>query len=786
MRGKPSIVASIFIFFLTLTAATCFAQYDPNGLFQFSRYWQQEPSDETSYDLNLNPDAQIDAQDLLRLIQGIRTGASVPTSKETIVIELPEELPGAPADYSVASLLESASGSEEGSSLMVADTGAPSLLMLTNPSGKVVLLGYALPPSVASGKLSARLRSSVLRQGGGIEVSAESTALALVMMSPYLLGSTGPQRVEIAGEVVASATFPSLVQAVQAAITAHPDDPLNSQLHPELYEQAARLMIDILIARSADGKPGSRMTLEEHQWIVDDPSGNRAEVVIRNPKMTYFGVGFYDPEDDDLWLMGLAKRKGSLVDLFQWPPMFFAQPEETGFPVGDGRYNVSLYKGFNFGTFPIGEVFSYSLPQGRPTLANTAIATLMILDLVGGFGPEFFSLDSLEALFQIFEDIGEAGLIGEAISRGDVTGAISGLVQIMGSHQEEIVRWIWKSLGLDGRTKPVRLMKQIGGVFEDLALPLKIIGAANEQLPFFWDLVTPPYQLQFHIEQENGKLITMDEGPWAAPTPSPTETSTPTPTRTPFSGGDEISIPLPGGVTLEMVKIPAGSFMMGRYAGEQDSYSYEDFQHQVTISQDFYLGKYEVTKAQWTAVMGTTPWSGESYVLNDPNSPAVYVSWNDINGTGGFIEKLNALGQGTFRLPSEAEWEYACRAGTTTRFYWGDDPSYTQISDYAWWDGNAWDAYELYAHVVGLKLPNAWGLYDMSGNVWEWCQDYWHGNYTGAPANGSAWESPTSSYRVLRGGGWSGSGHYCRSAIRGGDSPDNRYGSSGLRLARTP
>ncbi len=240
------------------------------------------------------------------------------------------------------------------------------------------------------------------------------------------------------------------------------------------------------------------------------------------------------------------------------------------------------------------------------------------------------------------------------------------------------------------------------------------------------------------------------------------------------------SIFLPGGVTMEMVKIPAGSFMMASPDNEQDRWSDEGPQHQVTIGYDFYLGKYEVTKAQWTAVMGTTPWSGYSYVLNDPNSPAVSISWNDCQA---FVHALNHLGQGTFRLPSEAEWEYACRAGTTTRFYWGDDPSYTQIGSYAWYWGNC--SSEQYAHVVGLKLPNDWGLYDMSGNVWEWCQDYWYGNYSGAPANGSAWESPTSSGRVLRGGCWCCIDYRCRSASRYWDFPGSGYYDSGVRIVRT-
>ena len=248
------------------------------------------------------------------------------------------------------------------------------------------------------------------------------------------------------------------------------------------------------------------------------------------------------------------------------------------------------------------------------------------------------------------------------------------------------------------------------------------------------------------------------------------------------SSGEGETIMLPGDVPLEMVWIPAGTFMMGRYPGEQDSYDYEDPQHEVTLSSGFWLGKYELSKAQWEAVMGTTPWSGQSYVLDDPNSPAVYVSWNDAQS---FITALNGLTGKTFRLPSEAEWEYACRAGTSTRFYWGDDPSYTVGNAYCWWTYNAWDVGEQYAHVVGLKLPNAFGLHDMSGNVWEWCEDDWHWNYTGAPANGAAWaDSPRGSSRVVRGGGWGDDGYYCPSARRFLYSPSGSSSDFGFRLAR--
>ena len=237
---------------------------------------------------------------------------------------------------------------------------------------------------------------------------------------------------------------------------------------------------------------------------------------------------------------------------------------------------------------------------------------------------------------------------------------------------------------------------------------------------------------------------------------------------------------------IEMVWIEPGTFEMGRYSGEQGSSATEDPQHTVTLYSGFWLGKYEVTKGQWETLMGTTPWRNADYVLDDPDSPAIDMFPRDARE---FIELLNRLSGQTFRLPSEAEWEYACRAGTTTRFYWGDDPDYTAIDDYAWWEYNASDLLQRYAHVVGLKLPNAWGLYDMSGNVYEWCADNWHDSYDGAPSDGSAWvNSPRNAPQVCRGGSWIGGAWYCRSARRRngtvsiiGSNPYNFYG---FRLAR--
>lgn len=223
------------------------------------------------------------------------------------------------------------------------------------------------------------------------------------------------------------------------------------------------------------------------------------------------------------------------------------------------------------------------------------------------------------------------------------------------------------------------------------------------------------------------------------------------------------SSPLPG---ASFVKIPPGSFQMG-----SNEYGDEKPIHTVNIK-TFYMMTTEVTQAQWQAVMGNNP----SYFKGD-NLPVECVSWNDVQE---FLRKLNQKDPGkNYRLPSEAEWEYACRAGTTTKFYSGNNDS--DLDGIAWYSGNSHDK----THPAGQKCPNVWGLYDISGNVWEWCQDWYHDSYKGAPTDGSAWESPRGSYRVLRGGSWYNFPNFCRSASRSYNSPDRRSYGMGFRLVRS-
>ena len=237
--------------------------------------------------------------------------------------------------------------------------------------------------------------------------------------------------------------------------------------------------------------------------------------------------------------------------------------------------------------------------------------------------------------------------------------------------------------------------------------------------------------------------------------------------QTPEKLSKEITFDLGNGVKLEMVGIRAGVFLMGDES--------ERPQHKVRITKPFYMGKYLVTQEQWEAVMDDNPSQSKG-----PKKPVVRVSWDDCQA---FMAKLNAniaAGKGRFALPTEAQWEYACRAGSTTKYCFGDDES--QLDEYAWYKGNS--AHK--THPVGEKRPNAWGLYDMHGSAWEWCADWYDSNYYGASPADDPMGPASGSRRVYRGGGSGTPATRCRSAIRDGNESGYRVGNVGLRACLVP
>lgn len=235
---------------------------------------------------------------------------------------------------------------------------------------------------------------------------------------------------------------------------------------------------------------------------------------------------------------------------------------------------------------------------------------------------------------------------------------------------------------------------------------------------------------------------------------------------------------------MKFVLIPSGSFMMGsgisvketirQFGLSKQHYEGEHPQHKVTISRPFYLQSTEVTQGQWQKVMGNNP---SHFKHRGENCPVESVSWHDAQE---FIKRLNEIeGTDEYRLPTEAEWEYACRAGSTTRFCFGDDAQ--MLGEYAWYYNNSKGR----THLVRQKKPNTWGLYDMHGNAWEWCQD-WYGPYPKGHVTNPKGPSSGEDRRVSRGGSWCYGVSHIRSAIRIKLNPNmhNTFGTFGFRVAR--
>jgi eukaryotic-like serine/threonine-protein kinase len=241
------------------------------------------------------------------------------------------------------------------------------------------------------------------------------------------------------------------------------------------------------------------------------------------------------------------------------------------------------------------------------------------------------------------------------------------------------------------------------------------------------------------------------------------------------------------GVKLEMIYLQGGSFLMGSPSDEKDRDSDEGPVHTVELD-GFWIGKYTVTQLQYQSIIDKAPFYFQSEIIHEkgflgigrkterrinPHYPAETVSWNDAME---FCRKLSQRTGKTFTLPTEAQWEYACRAGTTTRYYFGDNDRY--LKEYGWFNKNS----NKQTHPIGQKKPNVWGLYDMHGNVWEWCLDWYGENYYSQSPRRNPAGPGSGSYRVRRGGSWSYNAGLCRSAYRSWSTPSDTLHNLGFRL----
>ncbi|EKU96833.1 hypothetical protein Lepto7375DRAFT_0748 [Leptolyngbya sp. PCC 7375] len=257
---------------------------------------------------------------------------------------------------------------------------------------------------------------------------------------------------------------------------------------------------------------------------------------------------------------------------------------------------------------------------------------------------------------------------------------------------------------------------------------------------------------------------------------------------------------LPGGVTLRMMQISGGTFMMGSPETEVDRFSDEGPQHEVTLA-GFFLGKYAVTQAQWQAVAGLplvkVEMSPDPSNFKGNDRPVEQVNWYEAEE---FCARLSVYTGRRYGLPSEAQWEYACRAGTETPFHFGETLT-TDLANYcgqdreinnrtysgSYGEGPKGEYREETTSVGLFDVANDFGLCDMHGNVWEWCADHWHDNYDGVPTDGSPWLTEDSeANRVVRGGSWDSDPRNCRSASRGSYRPDDRDSNFGFRVSCEP
>ncbi len=643
----------------------------------------------------------------------------------------------------------------------ISDSMEASFTAAVNQYGNPVLLSFMtyLPEAGLMG---------VKKKGGQVQLAAtdnismgiESTALSLIMLNPALIGSSAYERKTFAEKALQHSRFNELVTGITDILSADPNSNyLVDDSHPELFELANEIAGAVYDSLVAEGQL-------QMSGITDRPDpgiqvGASGKIEFTNPFYIYYGTGIYEygtAQANPVFAQRPRSLRWGFVP-YTGGPGDYGITEESITP--DESLSVKINKGFDFDS-PYW--WNPGYPVGRGTVYNSGRIVLDLIDLV-------VKIPGLESKMVIIVDaILESQAIDKIVNgfkTGNASEVLSGFLDFIRLNSEHILHSLWQDAATDQMRNYVNLLHSVAGnVFKVLTVVQKV--------PFYVDLFIAPGEATYDFILQGGQVVLIEEEP---------DTS------------------VIQGIT--MVSIPAGTFQMGSESGNSD----EKPVHTVTITA-FQMSACEITNAQYAGYLNaalaageitattsivtgaTGDYSGQMYIVlfgsHDSNNkcwisfsnntfvvesgkenwPVVYVTWY---GAKAFSIKYD------FDLPREAEWEYACRGG--------------QQYEYGTYDGTISSTKANYNRNVGYPKDagsypkNPFGLYDMSGNVWEWCND-WYVDYSSENATDPQGPS-TGSYRILRGGCWDDFASYCRSALRSRGIPSASSGSTlGFRVVR--
>jgi formylglycine-generating enzyme required for sulfatase activity len=705
----------------------------------------------------------------------------------------------------------------------------PQIVVVENKEGAPVLLGFVSPPNAEKRAYRSRGKATADQ---ALEIGARSTALALVMMNPLLFRSSASDRQEIADLASSHSGFGELIEQIEIRLRNIENPALDDPEAAFLYERAGAILVDIL----KQPKAGKNVVPDggDGLWIEDAPG---TSVIFHSPYQIYYALEIGGLGLATFHHVGSIPPREPIFELFRWPPFLPTDEGRTEpLALADGAYSVRMSRGFD----PTVSMDDPSDPGVRATVLNAGLVIWNVFDILVGVPDVLADLEDLKLTVTPSDLVAVASAIGER----DVTGATGALLDIAIDNSESIARWLWGSATapegmadyagsilplLENATVALRVLDAANAVslMSDLVSAPSEVTCSIKHEDGVLDLHVPRYALSGRVIGTGGGLAnvmvrlggaevdstTSDEnGDYLFPSlPDGSYTLTASrigysflpvtrvvlvsgsdlseedfvgteiPTGGPTGGaGDTLVVELSRDVRMAFVYVRPGTFLMGSPDSESGRDLDEGPLHEVTISQGFYLSRYEVTQAQWRAVMSTTPWSDSdryrTYGQEGPDYPAVNVSWDD---AGTFLRKLNdAAGSDVYRLPTEGEWEYACRAGTTTPWSSGDKD---ELRWQAWFVDNAGTRYTA---KVGTKKANPWGLHDMHGNVWEWVQDWYARDYSGVSASTDPLGPASGSDRVRRGGDMGSNANALRSANRDAARPTHHYGDMGFRVLR--